>query len=156
MSRKDESRTLDIFDKIMKLPVFRWFEPIYIKYKETLIYLFFGGVSFLLNIIMFIVIDKYLHINELINNIICWISCVLFQFFTNRTWVFDGHVNTRREFIKQMCSFFSGRLFTLAIEEIILVIFIKLLGLNAIAVKLVAQIVVIILNYIISKKIIFR
>jgi len=145
----------DIFDKIMHLPVLNIFEPFYKKHKEVLMYLFFGGLAFFLNVVLFAVIDTF-GVNELINNIVCWGICVLFQFFTNRTWVFDGHVNNSREFIKQLGSFVSGRVSTLIIEEVILAVFITWLGMNAVVIKLIAQVVVIVLNYIISKLIVFK
>ncbi len=146
----------DIFDSIMHLPVFRIMEPVYIKYKEVLLYLMFGGLSFVLNIVLFILLNGLLHINELGANVICWVACVLFQYVTNRTWVFDGKTDTAGELIKQMESFFGGRIFTLVVEEAILAVFITWLKFNSIAVKIAAQVVVIVLNYIISKMIVFR
>ena len=142
----------DIFDKLMHLPVLNLFEPLYIRYKEVLLYLFFGGLAFFLNIALYILFNGMWGINELIANVFCWVICVLFQFFTNRTWVFEeGQTNGVVEFWKQMASFFAGRLFTLVVEEVILAVFITWLGLNSMIVKLVAQVVVIVLNYIISK-----
>lgn len=146
----------DIFDKLMGLPVLRIFEPFYKKYKEILLYLFFGGLAFFLNVGLFMLIDAALPINELFNNIICWVVCVLMQFFTNRIWVFDGRVDSTGAFVKQMTSFVGGRAFTLVLEEIILAVFITWLQMNATVVKLVAQVVVIVLNYVISKLMVFR
>ena len=60
----------DIFDKIMSLPVLNIFEPFYKKYKEGLLYLFFGGLTFFLSIFLFWFMDEVMHINELINNTI--------------------------------------------------------------------------------------
>ena len=118
-------------------------------------YLLFGGLAFFLNIGLFAAIDTT-GINELINNVICWVICVLFQFFTNRTWVFEGYVENNVDFIKQMASFVGGRVATLIIEEFLLVIFITCLGMSAVIVKLSAQVIVIILNYVISKLIVFK
>jgi putative flippase GtrA len=55
-----------------------------------------------------------------------------------------------------MATFASGRLVTLAIEELILLVFITILHFNSIVVKIVAQVVVIVLNYVISKLVVFR
>lgn len=55
-----------------------------------------------------------------------------------------------------MFSFFAGRLATLGVEEVILLIFITWLSFNSMAVKVVAQIVVILLNYVISKLFVFK
>lgn len=146
----------DIFDRLMHLPGLRILEPFYKKYKEMLLYLFFGGIAVVLNIALFVFFNGILGIGELIANAICWVICVLFQFFTNRTWVFDGHVDSAGAFWKQMASFFGGRIFTLVVEEIILGVFITWLGFNSMVVKAVAQVVVIVLNYVVSKLFVFK
>ena len=89
----------DIFDKMMHLPVLNIFEPFYIKHKEVLLYLFFGGLAFFLNMALFIMFNGIWGINELIANVICWTICVLFQFFTNRTWVFGGRTEGLADFL---------------------------------------------------------
>ncbi len=149
-------RKRDIFDKIMSLPILRIFEPFYQAHREGLLYLFFGGITTFLSLGMFTYIELFTPINELVNNVIVWIVCVLFQFFTNRTWVFESHVETWKDFFGQMASFFGGRLFTLGVEELMLLIFITWLGFNAILIKLVAQVVIVVLNYVISKLFIFK
>ncbi len=156
MSEIKEPQKKDIFDKIMSLPVLNIFEPFYKKYKEGLMYLFFGGLTFFLSIFLFWFMDEVMHLNELVNNTIDWIICVAFQFFTNRTWVFDGKVETKKDFLKQAGSFTLGRLFTLVVEDVLIFIFITTLGFPKMPVKLGATFVVIVLNYIISKLIVFR
>ena len=141
----DVEEKKDIFDKLMHLPVLNIFEPFYKKHKEVLMYLFFGGLTFFLNIALYAWLDKGLGMNALIANVICWVVCVL-----------DGQVDSAAGFLKQMASFFGGRLFTLIVEEAILAVFITWLGFNSMAVKLVAQVVVIVLNYVISKLIVFK
>ena len=152
----DDTQKKDIFDRIMSLPVLNIFEPFYKKYKEALLYLFFGGLTFFLSIFLFWFMDNVMHLNELVNNTIDWVICVAFQFFTNRTWVFDGKVETKKDFVKQAGSFTAGRLFTLVVEDLLIYIFITLLGFPKMAVKLAPTFVVIVLNYIISKLIVFR
>lgn len=146
----------DIFDRIMSLPVLNIFEPFYKKHKEGLLYLFFGGLAFFLSIFLYWFMYSVMHLNELVNNTIDWIICVAFQFFTNRTWVFDGKVDNTRDFVKQAASFTLGRLFTLVVEDMLLFIFITLLGFAQMPVKLAATFVVIVLNYVISKLFVFK
>lgn len=140
----------------MNLPLLRIFQPFYQKHKEVLLYLFFGGVAVLLNLVLFVLFNSRLKINELVANVICWVICVLFQFFTNRTWVFQSQNNAEQSFFKQIFSFFGGRVFTLVVEELILFIFITLLMFNALTVKITAQVITIVLNYIISKFYVFK
>ena len=146
----------DIFDRIMSLPVLNIFEPFYKKHKEGLLYLFFGGLAFFLSIFLYWFMYSVMHLNELVNNTIDWIICVAFQFFTNRTWVFDGKVDNTRDFVKQAASFTLGRLFTLVVENVLLLIFITMLGFAQMPVKLAATFVVIVLNYVISKLFVFK
>ena len=146
----------DIFDRIMHHPPLCVFEGFYKQHKEILIYLFFGGMAFFLNIFLFAGIHYMSNINALANNIICWIICVLFQFFTNRTWVFKKSTKNNTELIKQINVFLGGRLFTLVLEEGILAVFITYLQMNIMGVKLTAQIIVILLNYIISKFLVLK
>ena len=147
----------DIFDKIMSLPVLNIFEPFYKKYKEALLYLFFGGLTFFLSIFLFWFMGKgVLHLNVLINNTIDWIICVAFQFFTNRTWVFDAEFDNQKDFWKQAGSFTLGRLFTLVVENGILHIFVTMMNFPEMLIKFVATFVVIVLNYVISKLIVFK
>ena len=146
----------DIFDKIMGLPVLNIFEPFYKKNKEMLLYLFFGGLSFIVSVATYAFFNMSLGLSVLLANVLSWIITVMFAILTNRVWVFEAPTKTLKDFTAQMISFYSGRIVTLVIEEAILVLFIDMLGFGSIAVKIVAQIVVILLNYVISKVFIFK
>lgn len=146
----------DIFDRIMELPGLRVLQPFYQKQKEALLYLFFGGLAFVLNIAVFALLSNVFHLDPLLGNVISWIITVLFAFYTNRIWVFQAPTTTRKEFFQQLASFFSGRIVTLLIEELLLGIFITWLQSPEIPVKVIAQVVVIVLNYVISKLFIFH
>ena len=146
----------DIFDKLMELPILRFFNPFYKKYKEMLLYLFFGGLSFIVSIATYALFNVGMNINELIANVLSWIITVMFAFLTNRVWVFQSPTNGVAEFVKQMFVFYSGRVITLVVEEVILLVFITWLGFNSMLVKVVAQVIVILLNYVISKLVVFR
>ena len=145
----------DIFDKIMTLSVLNIFESFYKKNKEMLLYLFFGGLTFVIGIASYIFFNVILFMNELVANIFSWILAVSFAYVTNKIWVFDAPTHTVKEFLMQMISFFGGRVATLVIEELILLIFVTWLVFPSVPVKVVAQVIVIVLNYVISKCFIF-
>ena len=75
---------------------------------------------------------------------------------TNRTWVFESSTDRGSNLIKEITGFVGGRIATLVIEELILFIFITEFEMNSVLVKIVAQVVVIALNYVISKMIVFK
>lgn len=151
-----ETACEDIFDCIMGLPGLRILKPWYKKHKEVLLYLFFGGLAVFLNLALFVLFTKRFGWGALFANVVDWIICVLFQFITNKTWVFDADTNSAKGFLAQLAGFFSGRLLTLGVEELMLFVFIDRLRWNSILVKLIAQIVVIVSNYVISKFFVFK
>ncbi len=153
---KRNIRKKDIFDRIMDLPILNVIQTFYIKYKEALLYLFFGGISVFLNLGIFAALTEGCGVNALTANAIAWIICVVFQFFTNKIWVFGKAELEKNIFFKQFLSFVSGRMLTLLGEELILLVFITLLRFPPMPVKLAAQIGVIVSNYFISKLYVFR
>lgn len=148
---RSEMQEKDIFDRIMELPVLRIVNPFYKKNKEILLYLFFGGLTFLVSISSYALFNIRIGWNALTANIASWILAVAFAYVTNRTWVFESSTDRGSNLIKEITGFVGGRIATLVIEELILFIFITELEMNSILVKIVAQVIVIALNYVISK-----
>lgn len=128
---------------------------IYEQYREVISYLFFGGLTFIVSMVSYAVFLKLLHDNALIANVFSWIFAVLFAYITNRIWVFQSENHGLPMIIKEMVSFFGGRIVTLIMEEVVLWIGISLFGMNAIAIKVIAQVLVVIGNYFISKFFVF-
>lgn len=146
----------DIFDKMMHLPILNIFEPFYKKNKEVLLYLFFGVLAFLVSILTYALFNVLLGMNELLANLLSWIITVFFAFITNSIWVFQADISGVKKFIDQMGAFYGGRIITLVIEEVILFVFISMMNFPSMLIKVVAQIIVILLNYIISKLLVFK
>ena len=146
----------DIFDRIMEWKILSIFNPFYKKYKEVLLYLFFGGLTTVISIGSYAFFDVSMHMDPMVANIFSWILAVLFAYVTNRIWVFDSNAEDMKGIIQEMFSFFGGRVATLLMEEVILYVGIKLLSMNSIAVKVAAQILVLIGNYLISKLFVFK
>lgn len=123
------------------------------KYKELIMYLVFGGLSFVLNIVLYVFLTQFCSFHELIANIISWIVVIVFVFYTNRKWVFE---TARQNKLKQFLEFVYSRILTLIMEEIILLIGIEIFSIKDIYVKIFGQIMVIIANYVLSKCIVFK
>ena len=85
------------------------------------------------------------------STIIAWILAVLFAYVTNRKWVFKSKAQNRREIIREACYFFTCRLATGIVDWGSMFLFVTILQLNDMFSKVVANIVVILLNYIASK-----
>ena len=125
----------------------------YRKYQQMILYLIFGVLTTLVNLSSFWLLLKLMEPEQtLAINVFSWLISVTFAFFTNAKWVF------KQDYFKlsDLIEFFMSRVATLIVEEAILLIFVYVLHFDAMLIKLMAQIVVIILNYVLSKYYIFK
>lgn len=129
---------------------------LWIKYKAIIAYLFFGGVTTVINIGSFGVMATYWHWNYQVATIIAWILTVIAAYLTNKVWVFGSHYTTFMAFIRELTSFFFFRGLTLVIELLIMYVGVSILHGNLLFVKLVDNIIVIAANYLFSKVYIFK
>lgn len=126
------------------------------EYKDVVPYLFFGVCTTLINIISYWACAHMFLINTMASTIIAWVLAVLFAYFTNRKWVFHSEVSNCQGIIKEIISFFGCRLATGVVDWGCMFVFVELLSCNDIIIKFIANVLVIILNYIASKWIIFK
>ncbi|MBV0914978.1 GtrA family protein [Apilactobacillus sp. HBW1] len=127
------------------------------KYKQIIAYLFWGVLTTVIDIVVALVLYRLLpNMDVFWNTLIAWIASVLFAFFTNRKWVFESKANTAKEYLSEMISFFLGRVASLILEEIILIIGVSIISVNNFdLLKIFGQVVVIIFNYFWSKFVVF-
>ncbi|MQS76667.1 GtrA family protein [Lactobacillus halodurans] len=131
-------------------------EELWKKYKDTIPYLFFGVLTTVVNIASFDILWQFLGWNYQIANAVAYVLSVLFAYVTNKLWVFNSHTSTWGAFWKEMGSFFLFRAASWVIDQGTMTIGVSLLGWNGLLVKFIANVVVVVLNYIFSKFIIFR
>ena len=125
-------------------------------FKEGFFYLVFGGLTTLVSIASYVLFLGILDGNALLANVISWIFAVSFAYITNRIWVFRSRNHGFREILKEIITFYLGRVATLLMEELILFVGINMLGIDKVVIKLIAQVMVLIGNYIISKFVVFH
>ena len=121
--------------------------------RELVLYVFFGTLTFLVNIISYFFFEDILGVNYLISNVLAWFFSVLFAYVTNRIWVFESK---SPDILKEMSLFFGGRIFSGAVDTGLMYLFIDILTIGDLISKIVVQIIVIILNYVFSKLIVFK
>jgi putative flippase GtrA len=133
---------------------------LYKKHREVISYLFWGGVAFVLSMVLFWVFINKLGMGEVTANTVDWIIVVIFAFFTNKLFVFRSRAGSVSGLGREFVSFIIARLFTLVLENAIIWLGCKKMGydseLGSLIVKFIGQVVVIVTNYILSKLWIFR
>lgn len=130
----------------------------YKKYEELINYLIIGILTTVVSLATYYlltltVLDASNAIYLQIANIIAWLVSVTFAYFTNRRFVFKVQNKSN---IREGINFYLSRISTLLIDMIIMYIFVSLLKFDNRIMKLITQIVIIILNYILSKFIVFK
>lgn len=130
---------------------------LYIKYKEIIWYLVFGILTTIVSLITYFlltytVIDVNNPFMLQIANIISWVTSVTFAYFTNKKYVFKK----KEKSIREALTFYLSRLSTLLLDMLLMFILVTKLNMNDKICKLIIQIIIMILNYILSKLLVFK
>ena len=147
-----ENFFLGFLDKI-KL---KWLADLYRNHREGWRYLIFGALATVVNIAAYSVAFYTANIDNAISNVIAWVVAAVFAYLTNKFMVFASKAHTKKALLKEITSFFSCRIFTLLVDEVIMIVSVDKYNMPAFIMKIVANIVVVILNFILSKLIIFK
>ena len=133
-----------------------------IRYKSVILYVIFGGLTTVIDwgvtFVLYAVWKDAIEAHRFLvhgADAIAWIAAILFSFFTNRIWVFDSKRKGAAVFL-ELLAFAGGRVITLLLQEGLIAIFFTWLGLDKYAVKMVAAVFVVIVNYFVSKWLVFR
>ena len=121
--------------------------------KEIINYLIFGVLTTVVNIVVYWLLNTCLNVNYLISNAIAWIVSVLFAYITNRKCVFESK-NT--SMMNELMKFISARLSTGIMDMILMWLLVDILAFNSMVSKIVVNVLVVVLNYILSKVFIFK
>ena len=126
-----------------------------LKYKSVILYLVFGVLTTVINVITYHISYEMMHIANIISTMIAWVVAVTFAYFTNKLYVFESK-RTGSGAIKEAINFFACRIGTGVIEVGMMYVFVDVLALNGTIMKLITNFIVIVINYIASKFIIFN
>ena len=126
-----------------------WFN----KCREVLMYLLFGGLTTLVNILSFFILRK-LSVGVYVSNLIAWVVAVLFAFITNKLFVFES--KDKSKIGKELISFFGFRILSLGVDMGAMYLLLQVINTGEVFAKIIANVIVIILNYIFSKLFVFK
>ena len=135
---------------------------IYEKNREAWRYLIFGALATFVNIGMYALCAKVIFkdLPEVqrvdFSNYIAIGLAMAFAYITNKLFVFDSKTNNAKELFKEIISFIGCRIFSAVVEIVFMRVTVVNFHLNEVIMKICANIIVMILNYIFSKLIIFK
>lgn len=128
----------------------------YLKYKREILYLVYGALTTMVNISAYLGLTQVAGMEYLSSNVIAWITSVIFAYITNRLYVFNSSGRGPYRIIKEFCAFTGCRLFSGLVDTTTMYLMIDLLKFNDLPVKIFANFLVIILNYGLSRQIVFQ
>ena len=131
-------------------------KQLFVKYRELILYVFFGGLTTLVNWGLYWLLANPLGVPYLWATAIAQIASILFAYVTNRIWVFQSKARGFREVSLEMLRFFGARGVSFFLDLGCMYVGVDLLHINDTWMKLLAKILVIIANYVFSKVFVFR
>lgn len=132
------------------------------KYKELILYLIFGVSTTVANWIIYTIAISLFNMNMTVSNTVAWAGAVIFAFITNKWIVFESKNISFCALFREVVTFFSSRIFSGLIEiftpALLYSLGLKqsLWGIEGFLAKAIVSVIVVILNYILSKLIVFR
>lgn len=132
------------------------FRSLWEKYRSILIYIIFGVLTTAVNYLVYIPCLNLLGLSASVSNVIAWCVAVLFAFLTNKPFVFESKDWSAKTVVPEFTKFVGTRVASGLLETVILLVTVDMLGWNGIIWKLVTNVIVVILNYIGSKLLVFR
>ena len=138
-------------------------KEIFKKYREIILYILFGGLTTIVSFLSAGVAKWLLeaaggstHVVSTVSTAFSWVCAVTFAYLTNRVWVFESTARGMAAILKEAAAFYGGRVFTLLFETAFMWVGNSLLQLDYWWTKIAANVVVLVLNYVISKLLVFR
>lgn len=127
-----------------------------VKYWDILSYLFFGVLTTVVNYMVYLPCYNGLGISAGVSNMISWVIAVAFAYLTNKPFVFKSHDWSAKTVVPELTKFVGCRVGSGVMETLILLVTVDILGWNGNVWKLATSVLVVILNYIGSKLLVFR
>ena len=126
------------------------------KYWDIVSYLFFGVCTTIVNYLIYIPCYNFFGMSATVSNMIAWVVAVAFAYLTNKPFVFRSYDWSAETVVPELTKFVGCRIGSGAAETLILFLTVDLIGWNGNVWKLLTQVMVVILNYIGSKLLVFR
>ena len=130
-------------------------KTLYEKYRETVIYLVFGVLTTVVNYAVYIPLYNFVHLPASVCNGVAWVAAVTFAYVTNKLFVFESK-SWNSGVLGELLRFVGSRVTSGVIETVSLLVTVDILGWNGNIMKLFLAVIVIVLNYILSKFFVFK
>ena len=126
------------------------------KHWDILSYLFFGGLTTVVNYLVYLPCYNLLSLSAAVSNSVAWVVAVAFAYLTNKPFVFRSHDWSMKTVLPELTKFVTCRIGSGLLETGILFLCVDMLHWNGNVWKLITSVLVVILNYAASKLLVFK
>lgn len=126
------------------------------KHWDILSYLFFGGLTTVVNYLVYFPLYNWLQLSATVSNAVAWVFAVVFAYLTNKPFVFKSFDWSAKTVIPELTKFVGCRIGSGAVETVLLLLCVDWLKWDGNLMKILTSIIVVIINYIASKLLVFR
>jgi putative flippase GtrA len=130
-------------------------KEIFFKYRELILYIVFGALTTGVNYGCYFFFARVFNMYYILSNLISWIIAVVFAFIVNKYFVFFTQKSQLKILIREFSIFVSGRVVSLLVETVLLYYMVSICFLNDLFAKIIVLVIVVLINYVLSKYIVF-
>ena len=127
-----------------------------IKHRQIVLYIVFGGLTTAVNYLVYFPLYYWVQFSAVLSNTIAWFAAVIFAFLTNKPFVFHSKDWSAAVVMPELGKFLGSRVFSGLLETGLLGLTVDYLGCHSVVMKLVISVIVIVVNYVASKLLVFR
>ena len=126
------------------------------KHWDLITYLVFGVLTTVVNYLVYLPCYNWLYLSGALSNVIAWVAAVAFAYLTNKPFVFKSHDWSMKVVLPELTKFVGCRVGSGLLETAIIFVTVDVLGWNGNIIKIITSVLVVILNYVASKLVVFR
>ena len=126
------------------------------EYRSFILYVVFGVLTTIINFVLYWLFYEVIRIGNIPSNVLAWVGAVTVAFLTNKSLVFGSSSWDKKTVASEFIKFIVARLATGGVDLLFMFVTVDLYRWNALLMKILANIIVIILNYILSKLVVFK
>lgn len=126
------------------------------KHWDIVTYLFFGVLTTAVNYVVYLPCYNIIGLSAAVSNAIAWVAAVAFAYLTNKPFVFRSHDWSMKTVLPELMRFVACRVGSGVLETVILLVTVDLLSWDGNVMKLITSVLVVVLNYVGSKVLVFK
>lgn len=126
------------------------------KHWDLITYLVFGVLTTVVNYLVYLPCYNWFGLGAAVSNAIAWVVAVAFAYLTNKPFVFRSHDWSMKVVLLELGKFLACRVGSGLLETGILLVTVDLMHWNGNVMKLITSVLVVLLNYVGSKLLVFN